>query len=285
MEAQSRTCWSLKCSDFGFQPDNSPTINVPQCGVNVVLYFIYRSIVFLYFMTYMIFDLVTTINGFDGVRTFIFLTTWVYLIFNLYVLVAFINTLVDVYLFFKNRGDLVEVTPTRLKFQWFIFNLVLNGSIVITFAFWILYYTTPSIQILFANMVRNINLHLLPAIFALVDLLTTSVPIRFVHAIYPICLGLVYVLFAVLYWKAGGTNPWGLPFIYPSLDFGDDPSQAWIFVVEVIGASIVCQAAVKGLYLLREWTTHKVNPSYTALDGTNTENGATTGSHMELSDR
>ncbi|XP_041457450.1 protein rolling stone-like [Lytechinus variegatus] len=285
MEASSRTCWSLKCSDFGFQPDISPSINVPQCGINVVLYFIYRCTVFLYFNTYMIFDLVTTINGFDGVRTFIYLTTWVYLLFNLYVFVSFINTLIDAYLFFKRRGDLVEGTPTRLKLQWFLFNIVLNGSVVITFTFWILYYTTPTIQIFFTNMVRNINLHLLPAIFALIDLLTTSTPIRFVHVIYPIFLGLAYLTFAVIYWKAGGTNPWGLPFIYPSLDFGDDPREAIIFSVALIAATILCQVVVKGLYLLREWLTHSNNPSYTALDGTNSAGGRPIGSAMELPNR
>ena len=177
-------------------------------------------------------------------------------------------------------------TPVRLKFLWFLFNLALNGSVVVAFTFWILYYCTPEIQVFFTNMVRNVNLHLIPAIFGLVDLLTTAVPIRFVHVIYPVDLGLLYTMFAVIYWKAGGTNPWGLPFIYPSLDFGDDPGNAGIFVAELIGASIVCQAALKGLYLLREWTTSRVNSSsYIALDGTNTEHRALTGSNIELPDR
>ena len=47
--------------------------------------------------------------------------------------------------------------------------------------------------------------------------------------IYPVLVGLWYVLFSVVYWAAGGLDPDGHPWIYPMLDW-DHPASAVITV-------------------------------------------------------
>ena len=71
----------------------------------MILYGVYRFLVFAYFISYFFYEMVTTIEGFDGVKTFIFLTTWAYIVDNLYIIVALINTIIDLSLYSRSPGS------------------------------------------------------------------------------------------------------------------------------------------------------------------------------------
>jgi hypothetical protein len=52
----------------------------------------------------------------------------------------------------------------------------------------------------------NIMTHALNAIVMFIDLLMVAYPIRLLHVVQPICLGVVYISFSVVYYLAGGVD-------------------------------------------------------------------------------
>ena len=150
-------------------------------------------------------------------------------------------------------------------------------------AFWTIYKIYPLVREFFPSALRNVNIHLLPAMVTMVDLIITTVPVRFAHVIYPLTFGAVYSAFEVIYWAAGGTSPWGLHFIYPMLNFDDDPRGAVVVLVSMAAAVVVLQVVLKGVYLFREYLAGKINPSYSTLQGTSTEHRPLTSGGIEMS--
>ena len=79
----------------------------------------------------------------------------------------------------------------------------------------------------------------------LLDLAVTCRPMRLLHCGHPVLLGLGYLAFrylpgtshhtvlpgSVIYWSLGGTDPYGDPWIYPMLDWGQAPGAAALTVL------------------------------------------------------
>ncbi|XP_072164362.1 protein rolling stone-like [Diadema setosum] len=231
------------------------------CGRNITPLLIYRAVIFFYVVSYCIYDMVTTIRYIDGYRTFIFLTTWIYILVNCYVTLAFFNTLVDWCRMARySSDDVAEAVPhIAEKCQWLLFNLCLSGTLCTTVVFWIMYIQYVDIRdLFFPDMMRNINLHVLPLIVMLITLIITRVEVRLAHVIYPEILGLTYVAFTLVYWRAGGTNIGGIRFIYPILDYERRPVVAALVIVAMMVAVLAAQLLFKGIYVLREYVMWKV---------------------------
>ena len=65
--------------------------------------------------------------------------------------------------------------------------------------------------------VHGINL----VVFAL-DIILSRIPFQFMHFFYPLCFMVPYVFFTVIYWAAGGLNPFdGMRYIYDTINYGD----------------------------------------------------------------
>ena len=86
----------------------------------------------------------------------------------------------------------------------------------------------------------------------IIDIFITAVPVRWLHFFHAFIYGVIYLIFSVIYWAAGGTDPAGNPFIYPVLDWGGNPGQAAGLSVglAVIGLPLF-HTFVYGLYRLR----------------------------------
>jgi hypothetical protein len=53
---------------------------------------------------------------------------------------------------------------------------------------------------------RSINAHALNAVMVVGDLLLSRAPVRWQHGLYSMAFVLVYILFTVFYWAAGGQS-------------------------------------------------------------------------------
>ena len=101
----------------------------------------------------------------------------------------------------------------------------------------------------YANFIK----HLIVGIMAVVDLFLTAIPIRILHFIYSVILGVVWFIFSGIYFAAGGTSYYGNRYIYKFLNYGENVSFAvsmgfvvTFIIIPVIHSFVYC------LYHLRE---------------------------------
>ena len=65
----------------------------------------------------------------------------------------------------------------------------------------------------------------------LLDLCVTARPVRLGHVIYPFMEGLSYATFSLVYWALGGTGAGATRWIYPMLNWGEQPGTAALTVL------------------------------------------------------
>ncbi|KAH9641737.1 hypothetical protein HF086_003863 [Spodoptera exigua] len=143
-----------------------------------------------------------TLNSLHFGHWFIYLTHWGFL---LIVLTTGFGTAVSAYAFYKKPiGTLV-----------FLLTYV---------------YKTPANTVNFApNPVLDIMLHGVNSVVMLVELVCSAHPSRLMHVMQPLYFAGAYMLFSVIYFLAGGLDPWGNPFIYPVVDWSK-PEQTMVVI-------------------------------------------------------
>ena len=87
----------------------------------------------------------------------------------------------------------------------------------------------------------NASTHGVNSVYVVMDLFITATPIRVLHAYHSSLYGLIYIAFSVVYVYAGGTDPSGNHYVYPILNFIDNPGMAaaTTVVAMLIGAPIL----------------------------------------------
>ncbi|CAH0727507.1 unnamed protein product, partial [Brenthis ino] len=80
------------------------------------------------------------------------------------------------------------------------------------------------------NAALDIAIHGVNSIIMLTHLLSSSHPTRFLHLVHPFGFALTYVLFNIIYYLAGGTDPFGDPWVYPVVNW-DKPGPATAVVI------------------------------------------------------
>ena len=61
--------------------------------------------------------------------------------------------------------------------------------------------------------------HLANSVYVLLDLFITAMPVRLLHVIYPSIYAVVYCVFTVIYWAAGGVNVSEFHYVYEFMDW------------------------------------------------------------------
>ncbi|XP_054768739.2 protein rolling stone-like [Lytechinus pictus] len=244
-EEASRKWYSVRKDDFKLTCDCIDEVLKQHGRIPFIIYAIYRLVLALYFFTFLIFFGVSSAE-FLGVKFLIYLTDWTYILATLYLIVACFNTIATTSCYCI--GGCIGKGVVRNQFQWLLLNISATVSMIVTVVYWTALRPFMNEKL---PIYLDITIHLLPAIICLVDILLTTVIVRFVHVVYPFVYLFIYLLFAVIYWAAGGTDPAGNPFIYPIIDFGNYPGIAVASVFGVCLATLLAQAALKGLYALR----------------------------------
>ena len=97
----------------------------------------------------------------------------------------------------------------------------------------------------------SVTFHAVNIGWTLVDFCFTAVPVRILHAYQSLCFAIIYGIFTLIYWQAGGTDERGNPYIYSVIDHGNDPKTAVAWIAFLFLALIFLHVLWFGLYRLR----------------------------------
>jgi len=104
------------------------------------------------------------------------------------------------------------------KSGWFLANSASSIAIMISLFFWIFLFQYEEKNSYGDTFVHGVN-----SISVLSDLLVSGRPMVWQHCFHPILAGCAYLAFSVVYWALGGVDPYGHPWIYPMVDWGEKP--------------------------------------------------------------
>ncbi|CAH1244010.1 Hypp7197 [Branchiostoma lanceolatum] len=138
--------------------------------------------------------------------------------------------------------------PWYYKCYWILYNTTFAVGFYVTVAFWTLLRGVNDTYSAYSILTHGVN-----CVVILIDILVSDLPCRLLHFIYPSSFALGYILFTVIYWAAGGTDLINRPWIYPVLDYGENPGLAvGIGVGSTLLAAPLCHGIVFGLALARD---------------------------------
>ncbi|XP_030847031.1 protein rolling stone-like [Strongylocentrotus purpuratus] len=286
MDALVHGCHSLELGQVKLNHDCHKDFTKPMCArCPIVLFVLFRVGVAGYAFVFLIYHLTREITGRIGAKTFIYLETWTYTAITLYLLLSFVNVVIDIYQEYKSFTLDVSTghTPWRLRLQWLFFNISLSSSCVGAVTFWVWVIVTGISPTTRAYEI--INLHGMWVIIAFLEVGVVTFPLRFEHIVYPLSFGLIYLIFALIYWGAGGTDPYGNHYIYIFLDFGKHPVRVIFVVAGEITGTFLIHGSFALFFLYREKFFAKCCPIDKEPDGeeletlTTTKYGTSTNEH------
>lgn len=166
--------------------------------------------------------------------------------------------------------------PTRWfhSVGWLLFNVAASVSLIVSTIYWSVLFPgqgnaessnndtkdTWEMQ----NIEIDVVLHSINSILSLLDVFFSAMPVQLFHAIYVMLAGIVYGVFSVIYWAAGGTNTYNhKEYIYPILDYGGRPTVAAVtLVVSILVVVPLVQLLLYGFYNLRKKLVRRFYPGY-----------------------
>ncbi|KOB74293.1 Uncharacterized protein OBRU01_09365 [Operophtera brumata] len=158
---------------------------------------------------------------------FIYLSNWGLL---LIVLTMAFSTSVCGYVYFKRPIDATFGLPWYVKTYWVLYNITIPVAFLITVFYWGVLKTSTSVHVNYApNPILDVMVHGINSVVMLVELICSAHPSRLLHIMQPLYFAAAYMLFSVIYYFAGGTDPWGNPFIYPVVDWSK-PGQTMVVI-------------------------------------------------------
>ncbi|XP_068626886.1 protein rolling stone-like [Battus philenor] len=178
----------------------------------------------------------------------IFLTHWG-LVLN--TIAAAFGVLVSSKAYFQGSIDSLYGLPCYVKMYWAMTNI----STTIAFFITVFYWSFLSMDVdeeYAANRTLDIFIHAVNAILMFVLLTSARQPMRLLHVYQPISVAVIYLIFSVIYYYAGGTNP-GTDgtYIYPPLDWSL-PGLAMITVALSLVLLIILHAISACLVIIRD---------------------------------
>ncbi|XP_012160379.1 protein rolling stone-like [Ceratitis capitata] len=188
---------------------------------------------------------------FDG-KGFIYLTSWGFFL----CMINSVSGAILVSLYYW-RPDEFAIYGFILKLYWAAYWTALVLATVITFVYWTVLYPYDSSGI---ALIYNLLGHASNSIFMTIDFMLVAFPARILHFIYPIGLGVIYVIFSIVYYFAGGVDILGNPYIYTILDW-TRPGYALIYIIICFILLTIMSCLLFGLYKLRCFIYRKINHS------------------------
>lgn len=194
---------------------------------------------------------------------FIFMTHWG-LLFN--TISAALAWTVSVVEFLKGPDS----SPTSLvKLYWSVFNATISVAFFITAFYWAML-TDMDVEVDYAlDPVLDVFVHGINSVLMFCLLITSRHPVRLLHFYIPLILGIIYMLFSVIYYAAGGLSPFGTAWIYPMLDWSN-PGPTILLSVGSALLIVVIHFIVVGMTLGRDALTKRCRePRVLSISGQN----------------
>ncbi|XP_063375484.1 protein rolling stone-like [Cydia amplana] len=138
--------------------------------------------------------------------------------------------------------------PWYIKLYWFLFNASVPMAFMITVFYWTFLNAEFDIPGLDATM--DIFSHGINSVTMFLLLITARHPTRLLHFYHAVAFGILYLVFSLIYYFAGGLDSSGNPWIYPMLDWSN-PGPTVAVVVGVAIGLIILHGLVTLLSLCR----------------------------------
>ena len=107
------------------------------------------------------------------------------------------------------------------KIAWFLWVTSINNTPAVVVGFYATVLETPE-----SLTAASIQFHGVNLVIIVIDVFLSRIPLQLLHfpwaGVYSIC----FVVFTGIYFAAGGTDPDGRSFIYPTLDYEDSPGES-----------------------------------------------------------
>ncbi|XP_033744372.1 protein rolling stone-like [Pecten maximus] len=270
----------FKVSNFLLEYDRPHHFVQFQCGKQIP-YLVWRVLWALYHVVWIILTGVYSWQwaGPDPnqqVKWFIYLTDWCYFMLTM-------STLLDMGCVVYSRAKRTDIcqglaftNPWYFKFNWVVFNVANTCSITVSILYWGLLYSSSEVM-----TAVNIETHALNAVYVIMNLFVTGMPVRILHLWHSMVYALVYVLFSLFYTLGGGTNHVDKNYVYSVLDWkGSTGFTLGISIAVTFVAMPLVHCLCYGMYRLRRVVcccddehvidtkevelAYQDNPSYTA---------------------
>ncbi|KAG6450464.1 hypothetical protein O3G_MSEX006643 [Manduca sexta] len=119
-----------------------------------------------------------------------------------------------------------------VKIYWVLYNITVPLAVLITAFYWT--FLTGADVDFAVDPVLDVFIHAVNAVVMIVLVVFSRTPSRLLHFLHPLGFGIIYVIFSVIYYAAGGLSPFGAVYIYPMLDW----SSPGIAMITVVGSAI-----------------------------------------------
>ena len=218
----------------------------------------YRIIWFLYILAWLIAAILVR-TDIEGVRWLIYLTNQSYIllvlgsgaitILTVGYAIAYLIDKRKLQSFYPQSATTLQVTykqdniPWYVKICWLLYIMGAAAAIVVVVGFWSVIYDPNCEPLMSPNStvscitidVYSVHVHLINGILVILDLYLSRIPIQLLHIFYPAMFTLWWVIFSVVFFAAGGTNPFdGGPYIYEVLDYGNSPALSGGFAILIV---------------------------------------------------
>ncbi|KAH8248928.1 hypothetical protein KR032_004334, partial [Drosophila birchii] len=195
-----------------------------------------------------------TVKYFRRGHCFIYLTNWSFYmcaITSIYAAILQIK--------YHCKKDLWVPSKWVIQIYWVFFWITLCIEQLVALTYWTLLYPRDRARTnpLYISTFYNIWTHALSAIIFTVDHLVVAQPARLLHFVYPVGFCLVYVLFTMIFYWAGGVNLMGRPYIYPFLNYSKPKKSATLLTLLLL-LLIFCSVFQYGVYRFRIYLARKV---------------------------
>ena len=226
------------------------------------MFVVYRIVWFLYILIWLIASLARFAPPErDGPRWLIYITNQAYLLLVIGTGAITILTIVYAIIYLVNKTKLQRFYPQPtsiandvfkqdnipwyVKICWVLYIMAGAVAIMVVVGYWGFVYDPNCVSINNANVTINcsvadvysVHLHLINAVMIVLDLYMSRILYQLFHIFYPPIFSIVWVIFSLIYFAAGGTNTVdGEPYIYEVLDYGNNPGlAAGLAIVLIIG--------------------------------------------------
>ncbi|KAL0850950.1 hypothetical protein ABMA28_006853 [Loxostege sticticalis] len=159
----------------------------------------------------------------------LYLTQWG-LLMNL--ITTGMATAVSAVAYFKGPIDATFGLPWYIRLFWGCYCI----SVPVAFHITVFYYSfvmasMDEFEEYDLNPVLDVFTHGVNSIIMFLLLFTSNISVYFVQFLFPFAFMVIYMVFTIIYYYAGGTNPFGDRFIYLALDWGEPiTATATVFI-------------------------------------------------------
>ncbi|CAB3256388.1 unnamed protein product [Arctia plantaginis] len=142
------------------------------------------------------------------------------------------ETTFGIYVAIRHKRLTADATfglPWYVKVYWLLYNITIPVAFLITVFYWGILRTAKKSVNYAPNPVLDVMLHGVNSVVMLIELFCSAHPSRLMHVMQPLWFAGAYMLFTIIYYFAGGQDPWGNPFIYPVVDWSK-PEQTLVVI-------------------------------------------------------